>query len=55
MFSQAVNYSNSKLWYDAMKDEMESMAHSDVWDLVKLPKGRKPLGVNGSTKLRKTS
>ena len=55
MFSQAVNCSNSKLWYDAMKDEMESMAHNDVWDLVKLPKGRKPLGVNGSTKLRKTS
>ena len=54
MFSQAVSCSNSKLWYDAMKDEMESMVHNDVWDLVKLPEWAKPLGVGGSTKPRKT-
>ena len=41
VFSQAVNCSNSKLWYDAMKDEMESMAHNDVWDLVKFSEGAK--------------
>ena len=43
MFSQAINCSNFKLWYDAIKDEMESMAHTDVSDLVKLPEGAKAI------------
>jgi len=29
-FSQAMNCSNSKLWYNAMNDEMKSMAHNEV-------------------------
>ena len=55
MFSQAINCSNSKLWYDAMKDEMESMAHNDVWDLVKLPKGAKAIGCKWVYKTKKDS
>ena len=29
---------DSKLWYEAMKEEMESMAKNQVCDLVELPK-----------------
>ncbi|RVW97707.1 Retrovirus-related Pol polyprotein from transposon TNT 1-94 [Vitis vinifera] len=41
MFSQALGGSESTLWYNAMKDEMNSMANNQVWDLVELPKGAK--------------
>jgi hypothetical protein len=44
MFSQAMSGDNSTLWYDAMKEEMESMAKNQVWDLVDLPKGAKAIG-----------
>ena len=53
MSSQAVNYSNSKLWYDTMKDKMESMAHNDVWDLVTLPKRAKAIGCKWVYKTKK--
>ena len=43
-FSQAIIYSNSKLWHDAMKDEMEFITHNNVWDLVKLAEGVKAIG-----------
>ena len=33
----------SKLWYDAMKDEMDSMKSNGVWDLVELPNGKRPI------------
>ena len=52
-FLQAVNYSNSKLWYDAMKDEMESMAHNDVWDLAKLSEEVKAIGCKWVYKTKK--
>ena len=32
MFSQAMNCSKSELWYNAMKDEMDSMTYNLVWD-----------------------
>ena len=35
---------NSLKWVDSMKDEMKSMTKNDVWDLVKLSKGKKPIG-----------
>ena len=34
----------SKLWFDAMKDEMSLMASNGVWDLVKLPNETKAIG-----------
>ena len=34
----------SKEWVEAMKSEMNSLKENDVWDLVKLPKGRKVIG-----------
>jgi len=35
---------NSGLWYDAMKEEIESMAKNQVWELVELPKGASIVG-----------
>ena len=43
-FSQVKQCINSKKWINAMKDKMKSMKDNDVWDLVKLPKGVKPIG-----------
>lgn len=33
-----------KKWCDAMKAEIDSLRQHDVWDLVELPEGRKPVG-----------
>jgi len=40
-FSEAINGDNSDKWLDAMKDELKSMAHNDVWNLAELPEGCK--------------
>lgn len=42
-FSEAIHSSNATEWYDAMKDEMQSMDQNAVWDLVELPEGAKPV------------
>ena len=36
--------SESILWYNAMKDKMNSMAINQVWDLIEFPKGAKTIG-----------
>ena len=43
-FLQAISCKESNLWYDAMKDEMNSMASNGVWNLVELPNGAKAIG-----------
>ena len=40
-FSQAISCKESYLWYDAMKDKLDSMKNNEVWDLVELLKGVK--------------
>jgi len=35
---------HSSKWSNAMKDELKSMKDNDVWDLVELPKRKKPIG-----------
>ncbi|RDX86811.1 hypothetical protein CR513_31805, partial [Mucuna pruriens] len=40
-FSQALSCDNSEKWLDTMKEELKSMEHNGVWDLVELPKGCK--------------
>jgi Reverse transcriptase (RNA-dependent DNA polymerase) len=35
---------NSSQWLEAMNDEMKSMKINEVWDLVELPVGVKPVG-----------
>ena len=41
LFSHAINNDNSDKWINAMKDELKSMEHNEVWDLVELPEGSK--------------
>ncbi|EOY31778.1 Gag-protease-integrase-RT-RNaseH polyprotein [Theobroma cacao] len=43
-FSQVMSCKESKLWYNAMKDEMNSMAFNGVWNIVELPNGAKAIG-----------
>lgn len=35
--------SNSQKWIDAMNDEIKSMKENDVWDLIPLLEGTKPI------------
>ena len=42
-FHQALESSKSQEWIDAM-NEIKSMKDNDVWDLVPLPEGVKPIG-----------
>ena len=41
---QALSSSNSKEWFEAMKEEMNSMESNRVWDLIDLPPSRKTIG-----------
>ena len=50
-----MNGEKSKLWYNAMKDEMESMAKNQVWDLVELPKGVSVVGCKWVFKTKRDS
>ena len=41
---QAMNDIDAHHWVQAMKSELDSMYSNQVWDLVKAPKGIKPVG-----------
>lgn len=40
-FSQTVSCDNYEKWLNVMKEEINSMEHNSVWDLVELLKGCK--------------
>lgn len=52
-FSQAINCKELELWYNAMKEEMNSMKSNGVWDLVELPNGVKASGCKWVFKTKK--
>ena len=54
-FSQAMSCKESKLWYNAMKEEMNSIKSNGVWDLVELPNGVKAIGCKWVFKTKKDS
>ena len=54
-FCQAMRSSNSQKWINAMNDEMKSMTDNDVWDLIKLPEGAKPIGCKWIFKTKRDS
>ena len=43
---QALFGPNSKEWFEAMKEEMNTMESNQVWDLVDLPLSHKTIGNN---------
>jgi len=47
--------SNFQNWIDTMKDEMKSMNDNEVWDLVELLEGMKPIGCKWIFKTKKDS
>jgi len=42
-FDQAMSCKESNLWYDTMKDEINSMQSNEVWNFVELPNGAKAI------------
>ena len=43
-YQQAIESNDSSNWIAAMKEEMKSMEHNEVWDLIELPNGCKKVG-----------
>jgi Reverse transcriptase (RNA-dependent DNA polymerase) len=43
-FKQALMSRNSSQWLEVMNDKMKSMEINEVWDLIELPVGVKPVG-----------
>ena len=54
-FRQAIESSNSQKWIDAMNEEIKSMRDNDVWDIVQLPEGVKPIGCKWIFKTKRDS
>ena len=54
-FRQALQSSNSQKWINAMEDEMKSMKDNNIWDLVELPTGVKPIGCKWIFKIKRDS
>ena len=54
-FSQALSFKESDLWYNAMKDELDSMKSNEVWDLVELPQGAKAISCKWVDKTKRDS
>ena len=52
---QAIESSNSQKWIDTMNEAMTSMKDNDVWDLVPLLEGAKPIGCKWIFKTKKDS
>jgi len=43
-YVEAIDLLNHKEWMDAMRDELDSMARNEVWELVNLPPRQKVIG-----------
>ncbi|RZB63650.1 GDSL esterase/lipase isoform C [Glycine soja] len=54
-FDQAMSCKKSNLWYDAMKDEMNSIQSNKVWNLIELPNGAKAIGCKWVFKTKRDS
>ena len=52
---QALQSYNAHKWIDAMNEEMKSMHKNDVWDIVQLPEGLKPIGCKWIFKIKRDS
>jgi len=51
-YKQAMADPDSEKWLEAMKSEMDSMSENQVWDLIDLPDGVKPIGCKWVFKIK---
>ena len=42
-FLEAIKSSNAHKWTDGINEELKSMKDNDVWDLIPLPDGMRPV------------
>ena len=54
-FSHAIESDNSTKWLDAVKEELKSIDHNEVWDLVEFPEGCKRVGCKWVFKTKRDS
>lgn len=54
-YAQAISSPFVDKWREAMKDEMRSMEHNGVWELVELPEGFRPIGCKWVFKTKRDS
>ena len=54
-FLQAMSCSMSDMWLEAAKEEYQSMLDNEVWEIVKLPEGKKPVGCKWLFKTKRDS
>lgn len=54
-YEEAINSRNSKEWTKAMQEELNSLIKNNTYDVVNLPKGKKPISCRWFSELRKTS
>ena len=52
-YKKALESTESEKWIDAMKEEIDSMAQNEVWDLVLLPHGFKFIGCKWIYKVKR--
>ena len=52
-YYEAINDKDFGFWKEAMKSELESMYSNNVWTLVDLPQGVKPIGCKWVYKRKK--
>jgi transposase InsO family protein len=54
-FAQAAGGIHANDWKDAMERELQSLSKNNTWELVKCPKGRKPIGCKWVYKIKYNS
>ena len=54
-YEEAVSCPQSELWLDAIRDEIQSMRHNGVWELIELPEGHRPIGCKWVYKTKRDS
>jgi len=54
-FKEAITHKNSDKWIEAMQDELKSMSTNQVYELVEIPDGVKPVGCKWVYKTKRDS
>jgi hypothetical protein len=54
-YKQAIAHQNSDKWIEAMQDELKSMSTNQVYELVEIPNGVKPVGCKWVYKTKRDS